>query len=97
MYKEKVGLVTEEDKNSILLLHERRIALKELLMTLDNQSLSENSKNDLYERIVSDTGKTTMVYEKWWADMAHKYNWKSVEGGNWNIDFVTNEIILVHS
>jgi CXXX repeat modification system protein len=95
MLKEKVGQVTDPEKDEILKLYERKIALQELMMSLDDQDQSEKSKNDLYERIVADLGKTKVNFDRWWADKSRKYNWKSVPGGNWNIDFETNDIFLV--
>ena len=95
MHKEIVGKVTEEEKKQVLQLHERKIALDELVLTLNNSSLSKESRDELYEKIVSDMGKTKMSLQGWWDNMYKKYNWKSVEGGNWNIEFQTNEVVLV--
>lgn len=97
MKKEKVGTVTEEEKKSILMLHERKIALDELVLSLNNPSMTSEVRNELYEKITGDMGKTKMGLETWWESMKNKYNWKWVEGGSWNIDFQTNEITLVYS
>ena len=94
MLKEKVGMVTEQEKNEIKALFERKNALNELLMTLSNPEMSEQAKNDLYERIVGDISRTKASFDKWWSDMSNKYQWKSVKNANWNIDFETNEISL---
>ncbi len=89
MTKKVVGQVTEEEKNEIQTLFERRNGLNELakILTSDNA--------ELYERLVKDMGETGTKFQNWWDSMAQKYQWESVEGGNWEINFSTCEILLV--
>lgn len=89
MTKKVVGQVTEEEKNEIQALFERRNGLNELakILTSDNA--------ELYERLVKDMGETGTKFQNWWDRMAQKYQWESAEGGNWEIDFSTCEILLV--
>lgn len=82
-----VGLVTEEEKNEILQLFERRNGLNELA-----QIVKED--DSLYERLVKDMGQTATKFQSWWDATARKYNWESTPNGNWEIDFNTNEIFL---
>lgn len=87
--KKKVGQVTQEEKNEIQALFERRNGLNELakILTADNV--------DLYERLVKDMGETSTKFQDWWNRMSQKYNWISSDNGNWQIDFDTCEIFLV--
>lgn len=87
--KEIVGRVTEEEKNEIQTLFERRNGLSELthILTADNDTL--------YEKLVKDLGETGSKFQNWWNRMSKKYNWESAEGGNWEIDFDTCSIYLV--
>lgn len=89
MNKKLVGQVTPEEKNEILALFERRNGLNELakILTADNA--------ELYEKLVKDMGETGIKFQDWWDRMAEKYQWESVEGGNWEINFDTCEILLV--
>lgn len=89
MTKKVVGQVTEEEKNEIQSLFERRNGLNELakILTSDNA--------ELYERLVKDMGETGTKFQNWWDTMAQKYQWESAEGGNWEINFSTCEILLV--
>lgn len=87
--KKIIGKVTTDEKEEILFLYERRNSLTELAKCLT----AENDK--LYERIVKDLGETCTKFQNWWDRMAEKYQWESVEGGNWEIDFTTCEINLV--
>lgn len=86
--KKLVGKVTEEEKNQIQALFERRNGLAELskVISADN--------DDLYEKMVKDMGLTTTKFQKWWDDMAAKYQWESIEKGKWEIDFGTCEVFL---
>ncbi|MBQ9569218.1 MAG: CXXX repeat peptide modification system protein [Alloprevotella sp.] len=84
-----VGQVTPEEKNEIQTLFERRNGLNELakIVTAEN--------TELYEKLVRDLGETGMKFQQWWDRMAEKYQWESIEGGNWEINFETCEIRLV--
>lgn len=87
--KKAIGKVTEQERNEIQALFERRNGLNELakILTADNA--------ELYERLVKDMGETGTKFQNWWDSMAQKYQWESAEGGHWEINFDTCEIILV--
>ena len=85
--RQKVGEVTEEERDMIQALFERRNGLAEL-------AKSVGADNALYERLVKDMGVTAVKFQKWWDDMAAKYHWKKLENGNWEINFDTREIFL---
>lgn len=89
MTKKPVGQVTPEERNEIQTLFERRNGLNELakILTADN--------TELYEKLVKDMGETGRKFQNWWDRMAEKYKWESAEGGNWEINFDTCEILLV--
>lgn len=84
-----VGQVTIEERNEIQQLFERRNGLNELakILTADN--------HELYEKLVKDMGETGTKFQSWWDRMGEKYQWESIEGGNWEINFETCEIHLV--
>jgi len=89
MTKKVVGQVTVEEKNEIQALFERRNGLNELAMILT----AENET--LYEKLVKDMGEIGTKFQGWWDRMGEKYQWESVEGGNWEINFESCEIYLV--
>lgn len=84
-----VGQVTIEERNEIQQLFERRNGLNELakILTADN--------HELYEKLVKDMGETGIKFQSWWDRMGEKYQWESIDGGNWEINFDTCEIYLV--
>ena len=84
-----VGQVSELEKREIQILFERRNGLNELakILTADN--------TELYERLIKDLGETSIKFQKWWNQMSEKYQWESIDGGNWEIDFDTCEIYLI--
>ena len=86
--KKLVGQVTPEERTEIQTLFERRNGLNELAKILT----AENA--ELYEKLVKDLGETGTRFQKWWDDMAAKYQWESAENGNWEINFDTCEIFL---
>lgn len=79
--KKVVGQVSELEKREIQILFERRNGLNELakILTADN--------TELYERLIKDLGETSIKFQKWWNQMSEKYQWESIDGGNWEIDF----------
>ena len=87
--KKIIGQVTTNEKNEIQALFERRNGLNELsqILTVENEAL--------YEKLVKDLGETGAKFQNWWNRMGEKYNWESIEGGNWEIDFDTCNIYLV--
>ena len=87
--KKVVGHVSELEKREIQILFERRNGLNELakILTADN--------TELYERLIKDLGETSIKFQKWWNQMSEKYQWESIDGGNWEIDFDTCEIYLI--
>lgn len=85
--KRLVGKVTEEEKIEIQSIFERKNGLNELIQVL-------KPNNDMYEKLVTDMGKTSTRFQNWWDSTARKYNWESDPRGNWEINFETNEIFL---
>lgn len=87
--KKIISRVTEEEKNEIQALFERRNGLNELsqILTIENEAL--------YEKLVKDLGETGAKFQDWWDRMGEKYNWESAEDANWEINFETCEIYLV--
>ena len=96
MEKRIIGSVTDEEKDQIESLYERKNGLVELMYSLNqNTLLSEESKSSIYDKLASDMGKNEVAFDKWWSDMQEKYHWISPEGYSYFIDFLTNEIMLV--
>lgn len=84
-----VGKVTEEERNEIQALFERRNGLQELAKILKPED------SILYEKLVKDLGETGRKFQDWWDSMAKKYHWESTPNGNWSIKFDTCEITLI--
>lgn len=80
--------LSEEEKNEILNLYERKVALENLSKIVE----PENEK--LYNKFISDYGKTVTEFQNWWTKTSKKYDW---EGKSWHINFDTNEVILQDS
>lgn len=87
--KKEIGLVTQEERDEIKKLFERKNGLNELakILTTDNE--------DLYNKLVRDLGETSTKFQDWWNEMGEKYNWESAENGNWEINFNDCKIYLV--
>ncbi len=94
MSKEILGSVTEEEKQTIERLYERKNALGELMQTMSSPMFSDEQRNKVYDWIVADLGKTNSEYNKWWSDMGLKYNWKIPCGEKLFVDFNTNGVFV---
>jgi len=86
--KKLVGKVSEEERNEIQALHERKNGLIELAKIIGENDV-------IYEKLVRDMGATTSRFEQWWNRMGEKYQWQSAENGKWEIDFNTCDIFLL--
>ncbi|WP_419544821.1 CXXX repeat peptide modification system protein [Odoribacter laneus] len=87
--KKMVGKITEQECDEIQKLFERKNGLNELAKIVKNDDA-------LYEKLVVDMGVTSIKFQKWWNDMAAKYQWESRENSNWEVNFDTCEIYLVY-
>lgn len=87
--KQLVGKVTIEEKNEIHQLFERKNGLVELTKVVD----PDNEK--MYNKLVTDMGRTQHAFQAWWDTMNVKYKWSGSPTGHWEIDFQTCEIYLV--
>lgn len=94
MYREVVGIVTEEEKNEMLVLFERKLGIEELAATLESDLLSAEQKETMQEKMITELGKVKYHMQAWWDKMYEKYTWKNIDGHKWNIDFQSCEIIL---
>ena len=94
MSKEIVGIVTEEEKNEILVLFERKLGIEELTATLESDLLTPDKKENMKDKITAELEQAKVDFQHWWDRMYKKYKWKSIDGHNWSIDFQTWEIYL---
>ena len=88
-----IGLVTPDERDTVRILHLRRQALKDLLFS--TQMFSPSDIPNLYEKIISDLGKTIHDHDQWWDEMALRYSWKSVQGYKWHLDFSSCEVMQI--
>jgi len=95
-FMEEIGRVTEQERNEIQLLFERKNALIELSRSLVAIDKEELDNSPLYEKIVTDLGKVSTKFQGWWDEKSVKYNWKKVKGCNWQINFDTCIIYLAN-
>jgi len=87
--KKVIGKVTEIERNEIKNLFERKNGLSELFKIVDEENLK------LYNKIVTDMGKTSYEFQEWWDEKSKQYNWESEEGSSWEIDFDNCNIYLM--
>lgn len=87
--RKQIGEVTESERDEIKHLFERKNGLSELFKIVDP------SNELLYNKVIADMGETITKFQQWWDDKAVKYNWESVEGGTWEIDFDRCAISIV--
>lgn len=87
--KKEVGRVSEQERDEIQTLFERRNGLNELaqILTVEN--------DELYNKLVKDMGETSTKFQNWWTSMESKYQWEGAENSHWEIDFNDCTIYLV--
>jgi CXXX repeat modification system protein len=87
--KKIIGKVTNEERDEIKSLYERKNGLIELSRSLNQSNMH------LFDKIVSDLGSVTNQFNEWWSEKSIKYNWENILGFHWEINFNTGEIFLI--
>lgn len=85
--KRIVGQITGQERDEIRSLFERKNGLAELAKIIGDD-------DRLYEKLIADMGTTGGKFQKWWDDMAAKYQWERTAEGSWQVDFDTCDIYL---
>jgi hypothetical protein len=79
--RKEIGRVSEEERDEIKDLFDRRNGLIELAKILSPEN------EQLYNKLVKDMAETSEKFNQWWDRMSAKYHWESSENGHWEIDF----------
>ncbi len=82
-----VGKVAEEEKRDIEILHEKNIALRNLM----KMDLNPKEKKKVSDEMCI----VNEAMGDWWKSKSKKYGWDSKPDGEWQIIFATCEILLV--
>jgi CXXX repeat modification system protein len=88
-----VGKVTEEERDEIKNLYSKKTSLESLFHSLLASKI-EVKNTEIYDKLIKDYSDVTMDFQNWWPTKTARYNWESVDGGNWSIDFDTCDVVL---
>lgn len=77
--------IEQHESDTIRELFEKKLAFENLA-----KIISPEANPIMYERLVSDYGKTVRLFNNWWDDIFKKYH---CAPGNYSIDFDSNYII----
>jgi len=76
--------IPKEEMEAIENIFERKTALENLT------KLPDVINNEaLYEKLITDYGKTVIAFQKWWDNGAEKYGWQ----GNMHVDFEHSQVV----
>lgn len=89
-----VGRITPKERDEIQALFERKNGLDALVVSLQQNS-TVLANEAFYEKLVTDMGKTTTRFQKWWDVKAKFYGWQGIPGHRWEVNFETCEVSLV--
>ena len=95
MERKKIGRVTQQERDALKTLFKKKNELIGLAESLDGLKKEELENSYFYEKITKDFGQASLILEEWWDKMNHKYNWESIHGSAWEIDFETGDIFLL--
>ena len=87
----KLGKVTETEMNELRDVYSRKIALKELLASINAV------ENPLYNKIISDFIDTNEKMAEWWKKTANIYQWVYGLENSWKLDFESGIVYLYDS
>jgi CXXX repeat modification system protein len=89
--KRRIGQVSEQEKQEIRALANRKNALIELSKIIE---VNDGNRSQ-YEKLVQDIVEATICFRQWWNDMETKRQWNKQPAESWEIDFRTNDVYLV--
>lgn len=84
-----VGQVTEEEKNNMIDICEKKVALDNL------ERITAKDKQSLIEDIKKERNIANIQYDTWWDNIRENYDFEGDEKGYWQLDFRTGEVLLV--
>lgn len=86
--KKELGLLTDSELDLIMILTQRKNALKELYASIS--SMSEN----MHSNIIQDLIDTDTKIGLWWVETAKHHSWVYNPSDRWNVDFITKTVSL---
>lgn len=89
-----IGVVTNNERTEIEKLYKRKLALESLARLWGNEQKDIHISNETGKRLLDELGEVHFAMEKWWKNIAKKYNWSYDKNYAWAIDFGTNEIMI---
>jgi CXXX repeat modification system protein len=89
--KRRIGQVSEQEKEEIRTLSNRKNTLIELSKLIEVSAANRPQ----YEKLVQDIVEATICFQQWWNTMETKYQWNKHPTESWEIDFRTNDVYLV--
>ncbi len=92
--KELIGTVTEEERNDMRELYEKKMGLDDLPRSLESVVLSQETKKIIYEKIMIESQKIKTDAQAWLNKMYEKYHWKKEEVKDWHVNFETGELFF---
>ncbi|NEU04147.1 CXXX repeat peptide modification system protein [Clostridium senegalense] len=89
-----MGYIDTYEKNKILVIYEKMLALKELSYSVEDYVDNKEEKNSLIKSIKLDFSNEEINYEKNWNELIKKYNWKIDSSENLILNFNDNTVLI---
>ncbi|WP_010297058.1 CXXX repeat peptide modification system protein [Clostridium senegalense] len=89
-----MGYIETYEKNKILVIYEKMLALKELSYSVEDYVDNKEEKNSLIKSIKLDFLNEEINYEKNWNELIKKYNWKVDSSENLILNFNDNTVLI---
>lgn len=88
--KEEIAIVNEAECTDLLRLFKHRQVLERLKIIMGELEVPVG------ERWKEDFALTDFKIDSLWKELSEKYNFKTVKGAKWTIDFQTRKIYLIN-
>jgi CXXX repeat modification system protein len=86
--------LTDEECKKIESLSLKRETLNELFITLSRNSLSDEQREMMYQRLMHDMQEVKKAMNDWWQVISQKYSMQSNDDLQWQVNFKTKEATL---
>jgi len=89
----EIAMVSDEERDEIQMLFERKNGLSELLKSVVDMKQQGDNIDIIYDKLVQDMGKTNLKYKLWWDKIIDKYKLQNYKISQLRIDFQSKKII----
>lgn len=85
--KQYIGEIDSSEAHAIEPIIERLAGLEELLLIVEEETLSDKIKNEMIE--------LRLKCDEWWSTLIVNHKWNVAHDVHWEVDYVENKVGII--